>query len=369
MKPKYAGRFFFSVVLFYILTGFAAAGLIRFLPEVGFAWSAVLGAAIIGLPLLVFVLCTMVPVRAQLGLRRVRPATCLLSLLLMVVVYPLVTLVNALTMLFTDNVVETISGDILEEPLWLMLLLVGVLGPLVEELAFRGYIYRNLRESGRVRSAILLSAVLFGLMHMNFNQACYAALLGVFLAAADEAADSLWPSVLMHMGFNSLEVLILYGAEQFADDLTEEALEENLQSLSPLPDTTEWAQQFWAALFCVSVCAVCVALAVLILRRIARLEKTRGVGAGPGGVQTQGRLTGGGTWEPAAAACSAASPGGTAQAPAWQNPPEEAGAARAAAQPKQPDKNRSGKTSLLSVSMIAGMVITAVYILLDVVFA
>ena len=51
---------------------------------------------------------------------------------------------------------------------------------IVEELAYRGFILGNYRYGGRL-AAIIISGIMFGVMHMNFNQMAYAMILGILL--------------------------------------------------------------------------------------------------------------------------------------------------------------------------------------------
>ena len=45
---------------------------------------------------------------------------------------------------------------------------------------------------------------------MNINQFCYAFVLGVIFALADYAANSIWPSIIMHMLINSFGMIVMY---------------------------------------------------------------------------------------------------------------------------------------------------------------
>ena len=79
--------------------------------------------------------------------------------------------------------------------------------PLAEELLYRGVVYRRMRAVFGVRAAIVLSAVLFGLMHANLVQFLYAGLLGLLLAYLTERTGSLWAAVAAHIGANLLAVI------------------------------------------------------------------------------------------------------------------------------------------------------------------
>ncbi len=154
---------------------------------------------------------------------KVRISTLLMIALCTFLVMPLVAVLNALSMFFVENAMVALEGDIMDTPFPVMLFMIGIFGPFCEEFVFRGVIYRSYRRkqgygnsvcypnsrSGGIR-AILLSALLFGLMHMNFNQMIYAFVMGIFLALLVEAAGSLWASVFCHMFFNSIEVVLMY---------------------------------------------------------------------------------------------------------------------------------------------------------------
>lgn len=147
------------------------------------------------------------PVRST-AFRRIKISSVLMIMLSTFLLMPFVTVLNALTLFFTDNAVASMQGDVLSLPFPVMLFMIGILAPFCEEFVFRGIIYGSYADRGI--SAILLSAFAFGLMHMNFNQAVYAFAIGIFLAFLVEAAGSLWGSVICHMFFNSYEVVMMY---------------------------------------------------------------------------------------------------------------------------------------------------------------
>lgn len=139
---------------------------------------------------------------------------------LMLVVYglmiiPLSTVINGITMLFVDNEVTKASGTLLSLRWYELLFIVGFLGPLCEELVFRGMIYGGMKNSTRISAAVVISSLTFGLMHMNFNQAAYAIVIGIFMALAIEATGSLWSSVIVHATINSFEVIMMLFANKF----------------------------------------------------------------------------------------------------------------------------------------------------------
>lgn len=220
MANKRANLLFLAM----ILTHIGVVLLLSFLGErvtIGITENFFLGEAVLMVPALLFLLFTRrrkpvrsVPAAPQparpTAFRRVKISTLLMIMLSTLLLMPFVTVLNTLTLFFTDNAVAAIEGDILGVPFPVMLFMIGIFGPFCEEFVFRGIIYGSYADRSGAKPAILLSAFTFGLMHMNFNQAVYAFAIGIFLAFLLEAAGSLWASVFCHMFFNSFQVVMMY---------------------------------------------------------------------------------------------------------------------------------------------------------------
>ena len=86
---------------------------------------------------------------------------------------------------------------------WIMLSYVAAVGPLLEEILFRGYLMGGLRRYGD-RFAVIASATLFALMHGNLSQFPGALLIGLLLGYARIKSGSLLLCVAAHMGNNLL---------------------------------------------------------------------------------------------------------------------------------------------------------------------
>ncbi len=103
-----------------------------------------------------------------------------------------------------ENLAETIfQGNIIFE-----LFAVGVLPAIVEELVYRGILYKGFKKFVPVVFANLISSLIFGVMHMNMVQFVYAAILGILFAWVYEKYKSLWAPILMHMAANMFSVLM-----------------------------------------------------------------------------------------------------------------------------------------------------------------
>lgn len=159
-------------------------------------------------------------------LKKIKISSALLSVLYVVTLFPLVTFVNSISMLFVDNAVASISDQLVELPMEVMLVSIGLFGPFVEEIVFRGVLFQSYKRSGRIIASMVLSAVLFGMMHLNFNQFAYGAVMGFMFCLIVEATGSVLSSFIAHAVFNSFEVITMYnidlgGAEDIATETSD----------------------------------------------------------------------------------------------------------------------------------------------------
>ncbi len=148
--------------------------------------------------------------RKTLLLQLPRPAAVPMAVLLAVVLHPVVVAVA--------QVVETLyplSPEMKQAARALLeqvpggprrLLLLALLPAVCEELAFRGFILSGLRHMGHRRLAIVLCAVLFGMIHAVVQQAIVAALVGVVLGYITVRSRSLLVPVLFHATHNALSL-------------------------------------------------------------------------------------------------------------------------------------------------------------------
>lgn len=83
-----------------------------------------------------------------------------------------------------------------------------VVAPLAEETVFRGYVYPVLARKFGIFLGILLTGVLFGLVHVpqlwgGWGQIATLMTVGMALTAARAATHSVFASYLVHLGYNS----------------------------------------------------------------------------------------------------------------------------------------------------------------------
>jgi len=92
----------------------------------------------------------------------------------------------------------------------IMVVGVGVLAPIAEELFFRGLLYDWFRQKFGVEWGIGISSLVFGLAHYDSLAVVLSSLImGAAMAFAYEKTRSLWISIFMHVSTNTGAVLLL----------------------------------------------------------------------------------------------------------------------------------------------------------------
>lgn len=119
----------------------------------------------------------------------------------------------------------------------------GLVSPVAEELMFRGILFNCLRRLGNTKVALVVSAILFGLYHMNVVQGVYGFLMACLITYAYVYFDSFKIPVMIHVISN----ILAYG-------------------LSYLPAT-------FAGLVNWPVCIVCLVVAVICLWMLYRQKR------------------------------------------------------------------------------------------------
>ena len=194
--------------------------------------------------------------------------------LFMLAVLPVMSLFNLISQLFSTNIISIRLTDVLTGGLFSSLLIVAALPAFVEEASFRGAIYASLRGCRPVR-AIILSGVMFGLMHMNFNQFMYATVLGIVMGFLLEATGSILSTMILHFCFNANSVILLWALPKLYDYLGQMTgsnvnMDDILAQTSGRIPTSELLM--YIAIF-IPIAAVGGAFAFLLYYCIAKLNK------------------------------------------------------------------------------------------------
>ncbi len=89
---------------------------------------------------------------------------------------------------------------------------IAIVGPIVEEILFRGVLYPYLRARMRTFVAVVLTAALFSVVHVIPILLLPLFVAGVALTLVTERYDSIIPAIVLHGLFNGLQIAIFYAA-------------------------------------------------------------------------------------------------------------------------------------------------------------
>lgn len=105
---------------------------------------------------------------------------------------------------FTQNneMVEEISENIYSLNIITSTIIIGVIIPLAEELLMRGYIYNSLDYVFDYKFAIIISSLIFAILHGNITQGIYAFILGIIIALIYKYYNNIIYCFIFHISAN-----------------------------------------------------------------------------------------------------------------------------------------------------------------------
>lgn len=146
-------------------------------------------------------------------------------------------LVSILQMFMPKFMIDsyTDTSEVLTSGTFLIQALATAVGaPIVEELMFRGVIYRRLRRMAGVIPSAMIVSLLFGVYHGNWIQAPYAFLLGLACVYVYERYKSIIAPMILHGTANFIAVVISFFATQAGQDVTNQEIAFSIQTLIAL---------------------------------------------------------------------------------------------------------------------------------------
>jgi membrane protease YdiL (CAAX protease family) len=105
---------------------------------------------------------------------------------------------------------DELVGDIVSESPLLMSVHLGIVGPIGEEVFFRGFAHTALKRKYGFKKGILLSSLFFGVYHGLPWQIPYAVVAGVLLAYSYEKTQSLYTPIMLHIINNGIAVIFIW---------------------------------------------------------------------------------------------------------------------------------------------------------------
>jgi len=110
---------------------------------------------------------------------------------------------------------EQLMEKVLSLPRWQLYLLMAFLPPVCEELLCRGFLFSAFRARFGGLRAVLLSAALFGVLHLDVHRIPATALAGIALGYVRLRTGSILAPILFHMTYNA--ILATPEAHRFLD--------------------------------------------------------------------------------------------------------------------------------------------------------
>lgn len=209
-------------------------------------------------------------------LKKIHGSTALLLFLFYIAIMPVMSLINAVSMLYVENITTDMMTQVVSGHSYLIgMVLIALLPCILEESVYRGLFYNEYRKAAPV-GGMLLSAFLFGIMHGNWNQFSYAFVMGMIFCLIVEATDSILSSMLLHFFINGTSVTLLAMAEKFSDIFPEEFSAALEQADAMTGGTLSGVLRTYLPAALIGIAA-----AVIVYRQIAlkegRLEAVRGI--------------------------------------------------------------------------------------------
>jgi sodium transport system permease protein len=209
----YRRELFFLFVLVFLLMFYGSQVLVLNYHLWGVALTQIL---VVLLPALIFVHYWLkLPLSAVINLSV--PRGGLATMACTVLMAPMTIAVSALCVLLESKILpgtETLNKimakvlGIGDEPLLILIFIIGVLPGICEELFFRGVVLSLLPRRFSQAKLVAVVGTLFGAFHMSILRFLPTAVMGALLTFVRLRAGSLWPAMLLHCLHNSLSVVM-----------------------------------------------------------------------------------------------------------------------------------------------------------------
>lgn len=110
-------------------------------------------------------------------------------------------------LIFKIEINNDITTLIQESSTIYLIIFAAILGPIFEELIFRGTMLKKLRVYGD-KTAILYTAIAFGLFHCNIAQIPFAIVCGLILGYVVVKTNNIIYPIILHIILNSISVIL-----------------------------------------------------------------------------------------------------------------------------------------------------------------
>lgn len=120
-----------------------------------------------------------------------------ISLIYNIIIYNLNDIFN-----FTDRYKASL-------PFIVVIICTGILGPILEEILFRGIVYNRLKSFNSNMKSIILTSLIFSIFHFDIINSIYAFFTSFILIYLYEKYNTLYAPILMHIFLNSTILFVI----------------------------------------------------------------------------------------------------------------------------------------------------------------
>jgi hypothetical protein len=192
------------------------------------------------IPMAAYLILTGIPLKEILPLKKLSFKNVIYVIAITVLALPISMVIANITSLFTSTEVnDGFTSLILGYPWWLSFTFMVIMPIIFEETMFRGFILTGYKKSGFIKAG-LVSALFFGMMHLDLYQLPYAVFFGIIMAAFVYYTGSIYASMLAHFLINGYQWLMLFVAKHIYSQ------EEILESMSQVTPVEEKIQGIYA---------------------------------------------------------------------------------------------------------------------------
>lgn len=208
-QTKQTNRFALFFFIFFILIGQVLYS-IPFLRNLPYVWfTCVVQLSYFLVPTVLYFLWTKKDPKEVFRLHALGWKNLIIILILGFALQPIMQFFSFFTSMFFPNAAQESFEALSGASFFSTLLTMAVLPAILEEFALRGVFLSGYRKLGTAK-AIIWTALLFGLLHMNPQQFPYAFLAGLFFCFVVDRTDSIWASVVPHFIINATNVVLMF---------------------------------------------------------------------------------------------------------------------------------------------------------------
>ena len=115
------------------------------------------------------------------------------------------TFFNGIITMFGYRSSSSVSEEITLTTYLIQIVTTAILPAFCEEFLHRGIVLQGTKHMS-IKKAIIISSVLFGLIHLNITQVFYAIILGLIMGYTSVVAKNIWPAIIVHFMNNFMSV-------------------------------------------------------------------------------------------------------------------------------------------------------------------